>query len=62
MTVIDLLSVSCRLEPFFPPELEREIFEAATKLHLEAMLVLLDLFVSRRVYEWLAEHSTAPSS
>ncbi|KAJ6481477.1 hypothetical protein C8R47DRAFT_1134551 [Mycena vitilis] len=38
--------------PFFPSELEREIFEMAAHLHPETMARLL--LVARRVYEWIA--------
>jgi hypothetical protein len=36
--------------PFFPLELEREIFETAAYFYPEAMFSLV--LVSRRVYEW----------
>ncbi|KAF7377398.1 Zn(2)-C6 fungal-type domain-containing protein [Mycena sanguinolenta] len=37
--------------PFFPPELEREIFETAAELYPETILPLLH--VSRRVHDWI---------
>ncbi|KAJ7303546.1 hypothetical protein DFH08DRAFT_986409 [Mycena albidolilacea] len=37
--------------PFFPPELERKIFETATYFHPETRSSLV--LVSRRVYEWI---------
>ncbi|KAF7357775.1 hypothetical protein MVEN_00823500 [Mycena venus] len=43
--------MSADLFPFFPPELEREIFELAAELHPESIHSLL--LVSRRVCEWI---------
>ncbi|KAJ6482573.1 hypothetical protein C8R45DRAFT_1001904 [Mycena sanguinolenta] len=37
--------------PFFPPELEREIFETAAELYPETIRSLL--YVSRRVHDWI---------
>ncbi|KAJ6482592.1 hypothetical protein C8R45DRAFT_1215351 [Mycena sanguinolenta] len=37
--------------PFFPPELEREIFETAAELYPETISSLL--YVSRRVHDWI---------
>ncbi|KAJ7131398.1 isoprenoid synthase domain-containing protein [Mycena epipterygia] len=37
--------------PFFPPELEREIFESAAELYPETIPTLL--LVSQRVHEWI---------
>jgi hypothetical protein len=42
------MSTDC--SPFFPPELEREIFETVA-YHYPEMITTLVL-VSRRVYEW----------
>ncbi|KAJ6564571.1 hypothetical protein B0H19DRAFT_1068108 [Mycena capillaripes] len=41
----------CDSSPFFPPELEREMFEVTAQLYPQAIARLV--LVSRRVYEWI---------
>jgi hypothetical protein len=45
-----LATMSSDPSPFFPLELEREIFETAAYFHPETRSSLV--LVSRRVYEW----------
>ncbi|KAJ7489004.1 hypothetical protein FB451DRAFT_1552923 [Mycena latifolia] len=42
-----------KFSPFFPPELEREIFETTAVLYPETIYAPCLLFVAKRVYEWI---------